>query len=53
MANEIKEGLGLKVVLVTASKGIFDVHADGTLIFSKYQTQRFPESGEILRLLKR
>ena len=28
--------------------GIFDVHADGELIFSKHQTGRFPEHSEVL-----
>ena len=31
--------------------GVFDVVVDGTLVFSKHTTDRFPESEEILRAL--
>ena len=34
------------------SKGQFDVSADGRLVFSKYETRRFPEPGEILTALR-
>jgi selT/selW/selH-like putative selenoprotein len=33
------------------SKGQFDVSADGRLVFSKFETRRFPEPGEILSTL--
>jgi hypothetical protein len=33
-------------------KGQFDVSADGRVVFSKYETRRFPESGEILAALR-
>jgi selT/selW/selH-like putative selenoprotein len=33
------------------SKGQFDVSADGRLVYSKYETRRFPEPGEILSAL--
>ena len=29
-------------------KGQFDVEADGRLVFSKWETHRFPETDEIL-----
>lgn len=45
MANEI--------ILHADGKGIFDVTVDGELIYSKYQTGRFPEPGEILDLLNK
>jgi selT/selW/selH-like putative selenoprotein len=32
-------------------KGQFDVLADGDLVFSKHASGRFPEEGEVLRLL--
>ena len=32
-------------------KGQFDVEADGRLIFSKWETHRFPETEEILTAL--
>lgn len=38
--------------LVEGSNGVFDVVADGKLIFSKHQTGRFPEAEEILGALR-
>jgi selT/selW/selH-like putative selenoprotein len=42
------------VTLTQGSGGIFDVKCDGKLIFSKHDAsvQRFPEDGEIIRLIK-
>ena len=34
-------------------KGQFDVVADGSLVFSKHQTGRFPEHDEVLAVLAR
>jgi selenoprotein W-related protein len=39
------------VELIAGSGGIFDISADGRLIFSKKQKGRFPDSDEIVRLL--
>ncbi len=36
--------------IVTGSKGVFDVKVDGELIYSKHQTGRHAEPGEILSL---
>lgn len=36
--------------LITGSKGIFDVTVDGTLIYSKGQTGRHADDGEVLGL---
>ena len=33
--------------MIKGKNGIFDVHMDGELIFSKHQTFRFPEPGEV------
>jgi selT/selW/selH-like putative selenoprotein len=40
-------------VLVKGDNGIFDVVADGKLVFSKHAEGRFPEDAEILEALKR
>jgi selT/selW/selH-like putative selenoprotein len=42
-----------KIKLVEGGGGIFDVTCDGTLIFSKQKIegQRFPEEGEVARLI--
>jgi selT/selW/selH-like putative selenoprotein len=39
--------------LVKGSNGVFDVTADGALIFSKHRENRFPDSGEIVQRLGR
>jgi predicted Rdx family selenoprotein len=36
--------------LVTGDKGVFDVTVDGDLIYSKAQTGRHAEDGEVLEL---
>jgi selT/selW/selH-like putative selenoprotein len=40
-----------EAVAVSGEKGQFDVVADGRLIFSKDQEDRFPEQEEIIRAL--
>ena len=39
-----------QVDVVTGSKGVFDVHVDGELLYSKHQTGRHAEPGEVLEL---
>jgi selenoprotein W-related protein len=39
--------------LVPGSGGIFDVTVDDKLVFSKFETGRFPKSGEISEKIKR
>jgi len=38
--------------LIKGSGGIFDVTADGALVYSKHQTGRFPENAEVLQSLR-
>jgi selenoprotein W-related protein len=38
--------------LVKGSGGVFDVTADGALVYSKHRTGRFPENAEVLRSLR-
>jgi selenoprotein W-related protein len=40
------------LTLVTGAKGVFDVEVDGALIYSKHQTGRHAEPGEVLRLFR-
>lgn len=42
-----------EVRLVTGDKGVFDVRVDGELIYSKHETGRHAEPGEVLGLLGR
>jgi selT/selW/selH-like putative selenoprotein len=38
--------------LIKGSGGVFDVSADGVLIYSKHRTGRFPDSAEVLQALR-
>ena len=42
---------GLDMEPVKGSNGIFDVEIDGKLVYSKRNTGRFPNRGELLRLI--
>jgi selenoprotein W-related protein len=35
------------LTLIPLGNGIFDVKVDGKLVYSKYQTGRFPDDGEV------
>lgn len=50
MAAELRQALGAEVRLVKGSGGIFDVVVDGRMVYSKDETGRFPDPGEVLRL---
>ena len=52
MAAELKKHLGVDATLTPGSGGVFEVMVDGKTIFSKKQVGRFPESVEILGMLK-
>ena len=52
LAAELKESVGAKVELVASDGGKFEVTAEGELVFSKKQLKRFPELGEVSKLLK-
>lgn len=39
--------------LVKGSGGVFDVVVDGAKVYSKSDTGRFPEPGEVVGLLRR
>jgi selenoprotein W-related protein len=38
--------------LIESSGGVFEVEMDGKLIFSKKKLGRFPDDGEIVKLVK-
>ena len=42
------------ITLIKGGGGIFDVKCDGKMVFSKHKVegQRFPNEGEITRLIK-
>ncbi len=49
--NEHKRAVG-SLELVPSSGGIFEIEANGRLIFSKRQLHRFPEAGEAEGLVR-
>ena len=40
------------LTLVTGAKGIFDVEVDGEMLYSKHDTGRHAEPGEVLTLFR-
>lgn len=52
MAAELKGALGVETKLIEGGKGIFDVKVGGKLVFSKYESNRFPEKGEVSGLIQ-
>jgi selT/selW/selH-like putative selenoprotein len=48
LAEAIKSELGVDAELIEGSGGVFDVHVNGTQVWSKFQTGRFPEHKEVL-----
>jgi predicted Rdx family selenoprotein len=43
---------GISATALPGGKGQFDVIRDGDLVFSKHETGRFPDDGEILTALQ-
>lgn len=48
----MKEALEVESELVAGGGGIFDVIVDGRKIYSKFETGRFPEKGEVPALIR-
>ena len=48
----MKKNLGADILLVAGSNGIFDVSLDGNMIYSKSEQGRFPQPGEIVKLIE-
>jgi selT/selW/selH-like putative selenoprotein len=47
LAASLKQRFGVDAELIGGKNGVFDVHVDGTLVFSKHELGRFPEPGEV------
>ena len=52
LAATIKDTFSIEPELIEGSNGIFDVFADGTMVFSKHETDRFPEHAEVVNTLQ-
>jgi selenoprotein W-related protein len=48
----LQEELGIEAELIAGGGGIFDVVADGTRVYSKHETGRFPEPQEVISALR-
>ena len=52
LAAEIKRVLQVEPELIEGTNGIFDVAANGTMVFSKHEHERFPEIDEVMNALQ-
>ena len=48
----MSEELGVEAQLIKGDNGVFDVFANGKLIFSKHATERYPDEHEIVEALR-
>lgn len=48
MAAEISGEFSVEPELIPGRDGVFDVRVDGEMIFSKYESGRFPSEPEVL-----
>ncbi|MCO6436992.1 MAG: Rdx family protein [Phycisphaerae bacterium] len=48
LADEIKKKYGAQPKLIEGAGGVFDVHVNGTQVWSKHDIGRFPENHEVL-----
>ena len=53
LADEIKQETGIVPTLEPGSGGVYDISADGKLLYSKHQTGCFPDNQEILEKIRR
>ena len=53
LAEEIKKAIGLDSDLVSGKRGDFEVAVDGKKVFSKQKLSRFPDHGEVLKIIKK
>lgn len=48
LAEAIKDEFGVEATMIEGGGGVFDVHVNGTQVWSKHETGRFPEHAEIV-----
>jgi selenoprotein W-related protein len=53
LEEELQGVAGAGIELIPSSGGVFEISVDGRVVFSKKKMQRFPDEGEIVRLLGR
>ena len=47
----MKDKLGIDSELVASHGGVFEISVDGKTVFSKKALGRFPDDGEVVRLI--
>ena len=52
LAAELKKAYGLDSELVSGKRGC-EVTVDGKKVFSKQKLSRFPDTGEVLKIIKK
>jgi len=52
LAEALKKELGITAELIKSGGGVFEIEADGELIFSKKREHRFPTNDEIIERVK-
>jgi selenoprotein W-related protein len=52
LAEKLKQEFGVEVKLIASSGGVFEVRAAEKLLFSKKGLGRFPEDGEVEKLVQ-
>jgi selenoprotein W-related protein len=52
LAAALKKEMGIEAELIRGDRGVFDVAADGKVLFSKHSAGRFPDSDEIIAALR-
>ncbi len=50
---ELKSNFDADCELIAGSSGVFDVEVEGTLIYSKAKTGKFPDTDEVSNLIKK
>ena len=53
LAAELKKAIGLDSELVSGKRGNFEVVVDGKKVFSKQKLSRFPEPGEVSKIIRK
>ena len=51
---ELKQNFpNMEIYLISSGGGVFEIVLDGKLIFSKKAINRFPEKGEVVRIINK
>ena len=53
LAAELKKAFGMDSELVSGKRGDFEVVVDGKKVFSKHKLSRFPEPGEVSKIIRK